>query len=616
MVTRVLSRSLLSIRLWDEECSLKARVEKFGPDQGAYAGNRRVRLGFVVMLALLLVLGGRLFFVQGLDPDGLAAEAVNTRSYSSVLASERGKILDSKGTVLAQSIINYDIVGTPVVNTGMDTFERINAEGDLVDVPRDTGLDELAQALGKPVGEIRSALTGDGQFSYIARSVPASVERSVIELGIPGVESRPVPQRTYPLGAVGGSIVGYTNDSGGAAGLELTMNDRLEGIDGKRTFQTGADGIIIPTAPLDIEPAVNGQSVKLTINSELQFESQTAIETQAKKLTAEWANIIVTEIKTGKIRAMAETGSVDPNDPGATAEKDRGARSVQAALEPGSTEKAITAAAVIEEGLVKASSEFLVPPTYTVNGQSFSDSFVHGTEQRTFAGIIGDSMNTGTVMAGEKLTKEQRFDYLKRFGIGEKTGIPLPGESTGLLADPQDWDGRQEFAVLFGQGVSQTTLQTAMAYQALGNKGLRLKPQLIEAYIDPDGTEHPVQAPQGTRAVSENTAKEVRDILESVVTAGGAKDVKVPGYRIGGKTGTAEVASENGQGFDGFTASFVGMAPMEDPEYVVLVNVHRPQGNIYGISTAPVFNDIMAKVLATYDIAPSQSPKVTLPQKY
>lgn len=483
-------------------------------------------------------------------------------------------------------------------------------------VDRDAGIRELANVLGQSEASVQEALTGDGKFSYISRSVAPAVEKQVMELGIPGVESRPVNQRSYPLGAVGGSIVGYTNDGGGAAGIELTLNGDLQGKDGERTFQTGADGIIIPTAPLEISPPVNGRSVKLTIDSDLQYAAQVAIDTQVKKFSAEWGNIVVVETKTGKIRAMAESRTVDPNNPGGTAIADRGARSVQAAVEPGSTEKAITASAAIEEGKVTPSTHIVVPPSYTVNGQTFNDSFPHGTENRTFAGIIGDSMNTGTVMTGEQLSRQQRYDYLKKFGIGEKTGIPLPGESAGLLAQPDEWDGRQEFAVLFGQGVSQTPLQTTMAFQTIANNGVRLKPQLIEAYVEPDGTEHKVDPDPGTKVISENTAQQVRDILESVVTAGGAKDIKVAGYRVGGKTGTAEAAADNGAGLDGFTASFIGMAPMEDPQYTVLVNVQRPKGNIYGISQAPVFNDIMGKVMMRYQVPPSQTPSVSLPQKY
>ncbi|NWL32646.1 peptidoglycan glycosyltransferase [Paenarthrobacter nitroguajacolicus] len=568
------------------------------------------------MLAFLVVIAGRVIVIQGFDPTGLAAAANDLRTQSSVLGASRGTIVDASGIVLAESIIRYDIVGSPRENSAAETFQRLATDGTIDDVSRGDGLNELAHALGRPVEDIRTALSGDSQFTYLARSVSPAVEFTIAELRIPGITSRPVQQRTYPLGSVAGSIVGYVNDDGGAAGIEQTLDDQLKGADGQRTFQIGADGIIIPTAANQVTPAADGDTVKLTIDSDLQFYSQNAIEKQVKTQSAEYGNIIVVEAKTGKIRAMAETGTVDPNAPGATRAEDRGARSVTAAIEPGSTEKAITAAAAIEEGKIEPLSELLVPPTYTVNGQMFQDSFVHGEQQRTFAGIIGDSMNTGTVMVGEKLSRQQRYDYLQKFGIGQKTGIPLPGESAGLLAQPEDWDSRQEFSVLFGQGVSQTPLQTAMAFQAIANDGVRLQPQLVESTMDKDGVEHVTESGAGTKVISPETARKVRDILESVVTAGGATDVKVLGYRIGGKTGTAEAVADNGAGFDGYTASFVGMAPMEDPQYIVMVNVQRPKGNIYGVTQAAVFNDVMAQVLANYQVPASTTPSVSLAQKY
>ncbi|YCK83930.1 penicillin-binding transpeptidase domain-containing protein [Arthrobacter sp. D3-18] len=207
-------------------------------------------------------------------------------------------------------------------------------------------------------------------------------------------------------------------------------------------------------------------------------------------------------------------------------------------------------------------------------------------------------MNTGTVMAGEKLTREQRYEYLQKFGIGQKTGIQLPGESAGLLAQPEEWDSRQEFSVFVRTGGVADTAATAMAFRAIANDGVRLKPQLVESTVNKDGVEQVSEVGVGTKVISPDTARKVRDILESVVTAGGAKDVKVPGYRIGGKTGTAEAVADDGAGFDGYAASFVGMAPMEDPQYIVLVNVQRP------------------KVLSRYQLPASTTPSVSLAQKY
>ncbi len=586
---------------------------------GRSARNRfRLRLGLGFVLALLLIISGKLFMIQGLDAGSMAEAAVNQRTVVTKLPATRGKIEDVNGKVMAQSIIRYNITVSPKNSTAADTFVRKNTgTGNIDTVTRDEGIKELADALSLKEADVRKTVTGTSDFAYVSKGVTPAVESKVMGLQLPGIYSEATSERTYPLGAVGGSMVGFLGSDGTPlAGIEQTLNSKLQGTDGSRKYQRGANGIVIPTAPEENQPAVDGETVKLTINSDLQYFAQQAISDQVKKFSAQWGNIVVVQAKTGKIVAMAEDSTVDPNNPGATAAANRGARSVTAAIEPGSTEKTVTAAAAIQEGKVSPLSHVLVPPTYTVNGETFADAFTHGTEQRTFAGIIGDSMNTGTVMVGERLSRQQRYDYLHNFGIGQPTGIPLPGENAGILAQPDKWDGRQEFTVLFGQGVSQTPLQTAMIYQTIANNGVRLKPQLIESYTDPDGTEHKVDPSAGTEVVSPQSAQQVKDLLESVVTAADAKDISVPGYRVGGKTGTSEAVREDGAGFEGYTASFVGMAPMEDPQYVVLVTVQRPQGDIYGISQAPVFNSVMGQVLHSNDVPPSTTPSVALPQKY
>ncbi|MDJ0356948.1 penicillin-binding protein 2 [Paenarthrobacter sp. PH39-S1] len=586
---------------------------------GSITRNRiRLRVGLALVLALLLIISGKLFLIQGLDTGSMAEAAINQRTVVSKLPATRGEIVDANGKVMAQSIVRYNITVSPKNSTAADTFVRKNSgTGNVDTVTRDEGIQELADALSLKEADVRKTVTGNSDFAYVSKGVTAAVESKVMDLQLPGIYSEATSERTYPLGAVGGSIVGFLGSDGTPlAGIEQTLNSKLQGADGSRKYQRGANGIVIPTAPEENQPAVDGETVKLTINSDLQYFAQQAISDQVKKFSAQWGNIVVVQAKTGKIVAMAEDSTVDPNNPGATDAANRGARSVTAAIEPGSTEKTVTAAATIQEGKVSPLSHVLVPPTYTVNGENFADAFTHGTEQRTFAGIIGDSMNTGTVMVGERLSKQQRYDYLHNFGIGQATGIPLPGENAGILAQPDSWDGRQEFTVLFGQGVSQTPLQTAMIYQTIANNGVRLKPQLVESYIDPDGTEHKVDGSAGTEVVSPQSAQQVKDILESVVTAADAKDVSVPGYRVGGKTGTAEAVRDDGAGFEGYTASFVGMAPMEDPQYVVLVTVQRPQGDIYGISQAPVFNSVMGQVLHSNNVPPSTTHSVALPQKY
>lgn len=575
--------------------------------------SRRLRIGLVMLLALLVLLGGRLFWVQGLDPSGLAQAVTANRTRVIEMPSTRGDIVDANGNVLAKSVQSFNIT---VDQTLFQDYDRATDNGSTAHIGRDQAITELAGALGMDAKKVRTAVTGDKRFNYIARNVSPEVRTKVFDLGNPAIYSESNSQRVYPSGAVAGGLVGFmSSDNHALAGLELTQDQQLTGTDGKRKFEIGANGVRIPNATAEDEPARNGQSVRLTINQDIQWVAQQAIANQVAAMKAEWGTAVVVEASTGNLIAVADSTTVDPNNPGATPADRRSSLAVGAAYEPGSTTKMITAAGLIEERKATPLSQYLLPPTYTIDGQTFSDSFDHGYERRTLAGILGMSMNTGTVMAGSQLTREQRYDYLRRFGIGQPLNLPLPGTSQGILAPPDQWDGRQQYTVLFGQGVSQTPVHTAMAFQAIANNGVKLQPRLIDAYIDPDGTEHKVPIAPGTRIVSEDTSHQVQQILEGVITDGGAKDAQMEGYRIGGKTGTSENPGANGR-FDGFTASFVGMAPMENPKYIVGIVLQKPQGNIYGISTAPVFKTIMSQVLNTYQVAPSTGTPPHLPLTY
>jgi cell division protein FtsI (penicillin-binding protein 3) len=579
--------------------------------------TKRLRLGLGIMLTLLLVVGGKLFLVQGLDVGGMAEAALDKRMRATVLPAERGSILDSGGTVLANSVIRYNVVVDQTVNTKTEKYKRlVEGQDKLEDVTRDQAISELAAVLGMDADDLRKAVTGEEKYHIIAKDLKPDMEDKISKLQVPGIVTEGVSKRVYPNGSVAGGIFGFLQDgSTGQAGIEQTQDEVLRGTDGKRLFEIGADGLRIPVGVDELTRPQDGKDVKLTLNSDLQYFAQQAIQSQSDKLGAEWGVIIVMDVKTGNIIAMADTNAPDPNDPGRTAARDRGVRSVTAAYEPGSVEKMITASALIEEGKSSPLDTFTLPPSYTVDGQTFSDSFAHGTEERTLAGILGWSMNTGTVMAGQRLTKDERHDWLQKFGIGEAPDVGLPATSSGILTPADQWDGRQEYTVLFGQGVSQSTLQTVRAFQAIANNGVMLEPRLIDGYLSPDGTEEKVQPQPSRQVVSDGTAQKVQDILESAVTEGQIKDAGIDGYRVGAKTGTSESPCDDGKsGFCGYTASIVGMAPMDDPRFIVEVVLQRPKGSIYGITQGPVFRSVMSQVLRTYNVQPSTGEPARLPQ--
>ncbi|MDQ4500800.1 penicillin-binding protein 2 [Sinomonas sp. ASV322] len=576
----------------------------------------RLRLGVGAMLALLLVIGGRLVLVQGFGAGGYAQAALDKRLQTTVLPSQRGEIVDASGKLLAQSVIRYNITVDQPKATNFTDYKRRDKDGNETPVTRNQAISDLAGVLGMPVDQVTAAITGDKKFNYVARNVTPDVEARVSDLAFPGIYTQGTSQRVYPQGAVGGNLVGFVGSDGtGLAGIEQTQNAQLSGKDGKRVYEIGADGLRIPVATDQLTPAQNGQTIKLTINSDLQYFTQQAIQTQTDKYSAQWGIAIVQDVTNGNILAMADSNPVDPNDPGKSAAKDRGVRAVTAAYEPGSVEKTLTMSALIQEGKANPLSEYTVPPTVTVDGQTFADAFTHGTEKRTLAGILGYSMNTGTVLAGQALNKQERYDWLTKFGIGQAPDVGLPGEAAGILATPDKWDGRQQNTVLFGQGLTQSTLQTVRAYQAIANNGLLLQPRLIDGYIGADGTEHKSATQPSSQVISKETAQQVKDMLESAVTKGELHPAAIDGYRVGAKTGTSEAPREDGvPGYDGVTSTLIGMAPMENPRFIVSVVIQRPKNDIFGIGNADVFRAVMSQTLHMYNIQPSSGTPAQFPQ--
>lgn len=572
----------------------------------------RSQVGIAMLLALLLVVAGRLFWVQGLDPGGRAEAAAQSRTQTEVIPALRGEIRDSKGTVLARTLQRYDIT---VDQTRVAEFSRVKNDKSTETVTPAQAVYELADVLGMSDVEVKNALDGEKQFNYVARGVTPEQYGKIKDLNLPYIYAQPTFQRSYPNGSVGGAAVGFLGGDGQAlGGIEQTQDALLRGADGERRYEISGDGVRIPVAPQELEAPKNGSDVDLSLDSDVQFFAEQALRERTKQLKAEWGTAVVMEVKTGKVLALADSSSVDPNIPGKAKAEDLNVRSVTNSVEPGSTEKIVTAAAALDQGVVDPSTEITVPPYLQINTEKITDSFDHGTQNRTVAGIVADSMNTGTVIMGAKMGKQTAHDYLAKFGVGSATGIELPGESNGILADPSKWDFRQQYTVLFGQGVAQTPLRTASIFQTLANGGVRIEPRLVDKVHNADGTVTTPERPQGQQVVSAETARETLQIMETVVTEGGAKEAAVPGYRVGGKTGTAEAPGEKG-GYDGFTTSFAGVAPMEDPKYLVAVTLQRPQGDVHAIGATPTFSKIMGEVLHHYNVPPSTTEPVSIPKE-
>ncbi|WP_094393724.1 penicillin-binding protein 2 [Kocuria varians] len=568
----------------------------------------RMQVGIAVLLVLLLLVVGKLFWIQGLDPSGRAEAAAAQRTLVEPIPAVRGEITDSQGTVLARTLQRYDIT---VDQTAVTSVDVPSTDGSTQTVTPTQAVYKIADALGMSDTDVKKALDGDKTFNYVARGVTPEQYNKLRELNLPYVYGQPTFQRSYPDGSLGGSVVGFLGgDSQALGGIEQTQDSVLRGTDGERRFEISGDGVRIPVAPQEQKAAQNGSDVQLSLDSDVQFFAEQAVRERAKALKAEWGTAVVMDVKTGKVLALADTSSVDPNAPGEAKAEDLGVRAVTQSVEPGSTEKIATLAGALDRGIVTPSTQITVPSYLQIGSEKITDAFDHPAQNRTVAGIIGDSMNTGTVIMGSKMDKQARHDNLANFGVGQATGIELPGESTGILAPADQWDARQEYTVLFGQGVSQTPLRTASIFQAVANKGRQIEPRIVNSVTAADGTVSTPQSPEPKQVLSESAAQDTLDVMENVVTQGGAKEAAVPGYRVGGKTGTAEAPSDSG-GYDGYTTSFVGVAPMEDPQYLVAVTMQRPQGDVHTVGVTSTFSTIMSQVLHHYNVAPSttEGPK-------
>ena len=554
-----------------------SHLPRGGSTVGPAPGHPAVRTRILLLLVFVL-LGGlalRLVYVQGIDPTGQAAAAMDQRLTHQETLPQRGSILDRDGDVLAASARRYDIVVDQRLVKDFNEWDREARETVLVDV--DSRLASLAEVLGMSEEEVREATIGSRPYAVVRRSVTPEVRDKAMALNVPGLLSEAVDRRTYPNGSVAGSIIGFMGGDGTALeGLELSQDDVMTGTPGTRTFEVGADGIRIPNAPLEEVPAVDGADLRLTVDKDAQWFAQETLGALAAEYEAEWANAVVMDVKTGDVIVMADSTTVDPADPDATEGIFRTSTVMSTPYEPGSTGKALPIAAAVDAGKVTATDGFTVPGSQDFDGQTIRDFSPHPTFDMTVAGIYARSYNTGTVQIAEKITDEQRYEYMRSFGVGQPIDLGLPQQAGSVLVPPEQWDGRQRLTTAFGQGYTQTTLHTAQMYQALANGGVLIPARLIDATVDGDGAEKRWESSaEPHRVVSEETAAQMLRMMETVVTQGTSKAAAIPGYRVGGKSSTAEAASDTGK-YDGYNLGFTAVAPLDDPRFVVSVSMHRP----------------------------------------
>ncbi|HET7311811.1 MAG TPA: penicillin-binding protein 2 [Mycobacteriales bacterium] len=546
---------------------------------------------------VLSLIAGRLVQLQGLDSSTYAAMAERQRLHTVALTAPRGEIVDRVGRPLAETVDARDVYADP---------EKVTAAA--------TEAARLAPVLGLPAHALALELAKPTTFVYLARAVTPVLAGRVMDLELPGIGVLPTSKRLYPAGTLASNIVGFVNaDSDGVSGLEASYNKLLSGRDGERTFETGLSGSPIPDGHDIVRPAVPGTGVQLTIDRDIQWEAQQAITAQVHAVHADSGTVVVMDPRTGRLLALAVAPGFDPNHYSDYPLSALGDPAVSDVYEPGSVNKVITMSAALQERLVTPQSPFVVPPQLHYAGFTFHDAEVHGTEHLTLAGILAKSSNIGTIEVARKIGAARLYHYLHAYGFGAPTGVGLPGDGSGLLPPLDQWSASTLPTVSFGQGVGVTALQVASVYATVANGGVRVTPQLVAGTVDPEGHVHPSPRPGRHRVISARVAAQLRDMLEAVTTnEGTAPLARIPGYRIAGKTGTANRPNNHG-GYSGYTSSFVGFGPADKPQLLVEVVLQNPRSGHYGgLVAAPVFHQVMAFALQTLRIPPTgtRPPKV------
>jgi len=553
-----------------------------------------------VLLAFVLSLFvGRLLQLQGLDAATYAEVATKERLRSKVLPATRGQITDRHGIALATTVDARNVTADPELVTDVDGTAAALAP--ILHADRRV----LAARLARP----------GTRFVYLAKSVTPRTWGRIEALRLPGVFGEPVAKRVYPGADLAANIVGFVDAEGrGGGGLELALDQQLAGRDGRATYEIGSGGKHIPTATNSETQPVPGADVQLTIDRDIQWLAQQAIAEKVMAADAESGTVVVTDPRTGEILAMATAPTFNPAAVGRAEAANRGNRAVSEIYEPGSTGKLLTAAAAIETGAMTPGTPVTVPTVLHRAGTTFHDHSPHGVLNLTFAGVVAKSSNMGTIMAGEQVGFPRLYDYMRKFGIAQSTGLGFPGESRGLLPDPKDWWVSTPYTLAFGQGYSINALQGHAVYATIANDGVRVTPSLVKGYIGDDGRVTPAPPPAKARVVSAKTARTVRTMLEAVTGEGGtAPQAKIPGYRVAGKTGTANRVVDGA--YQGFTASFIGFAPADRPQLVVSVVLQDPKrGHYGGVLCAPVFKEVMSFALQSRKVPPtgSKAPKLPL----
>jgi cell division protein FtsI (penicillin-binding protein 3) len=589
------------------------------------------RLG-VTLLAIAFVLSlfaGRLIQLQGFDSRTYLQLAQNQRLQGENIPAVRGTITAANGQPLALTVQTYLVYADPVM---MSTAQMPRIAADLAGPLGMTGADILSllqnptstqyvvlkKGVAQQAADEIKALTLPGATGTSAGTSTSS--GMTVGTALPGIAMQASYARIYPDGGAASNLLGFTQATAagnlaGAAGLEYADNALLAGKPGSEQFQAGANGEQIPLAAARNTPAVNGSGLRLTIIPALQWEAQQACQLEVTKSRADNCTVVVMQPGTGKILALAQWPAYDPAsaNPEATSNL-----AVQNIFEPGSTAKVITAAAAMETGGQTITSTYTVPDAINIGDFTFHDAEYHPVERWTIAGILAHSSNDGMVQVVGHVPPQTQYDYLRAFGLDAPTGVNLPGESIGLLPAPSAWWGNERYTLSFGQGVDVTALQMASVYSTIANGGVRVQPTLVQGTTSNAGRYTPAPASPSRRVIQASTARSLIGALQQVPgvdAAGGEPWGVIPGYAVAAKTGTSQEWDAAKKCLCQYGSSWIGMAPGDNPQLVVSVNVQNPKKNGYfgAVVAGPVFYQVMKFGLQTMKIPPDGAKPADVP---
>ncbi|MEO7587267.1 MAG: penicillin-binding protein 2 [Arachnia sp.] len=584
----------------------------------------------VVVALFVTVCVGRAFQLQAIDAHAFAAEASTKMLSTRDLPATRGSITDRNGVVLAATepamriTVDPDMVNSNGADKRYPMSDKKQAAGKAA--PRAVAT-ILANRLGGTPEDYLDVLQkkkkGDdkefSRYEIVAKQVPASLWSDIqsdMRKGVDGDGKRPWfglfaasdPMRTYPNGRLASNVLGFVNGEGkGVAGLEGVLEDELDGEPGQSMYDASRYGRI-PLGTNVLTPPTDGISYETTLDGDLQWLSEQALADGMATSGAKTGIAIVMNVKNGEILALANGPSFNPAELGGVEAGDLGNRAVTDAYEPGSVQKVLTIAALADAGLVTPDTHVVVPPQIASGSRFVRDAFSHGTINLTARGVIAQSSNIGTIDLARRIPKDKLSTYLKDFGLGSKPNSGLPGETSGSVpgGDMPDYTRDQ---ISFGQGLSVSAVQMSAAVAGVVNGGIYHQPSILKSATRADGT--PVELPQPVerRVISEEASGVTRDVMEAVIAQMGNGKRTIPGYRTAGKSGTAQRFDPKCKCYNGYTASFVGVAPAEDPQLLVYVVLDQPNnGNLGSQLALPVVNNILQAALPRYNVLPSTTP--------